>query len=152
MRVASVIVLVLLAAVAAAMLPRVVRSPRLRDQWRLWQTDRAAIAFVDALAGRDSTRIARLSKSGTGHNILCAVRLWPSQHWVPASYHSLYRLGPEDGEERYRLVGFPLPGDTGHAVMDFWISDDAGAPRVARFGGIHGGKVMAAAFQACIHQ
>jgi len=85
MRVASVIVLVLLAAVAAAMLPRVARSPRLRDQWRLWQTDRAAIAFVDALAGRDSTRIARLSKSGTGHNILCAVRLWPRQHWVPAS-------------------------------------------------------------------
>jgi len=123
----------------------------LQHYWQGWRADRTAFAFVDALTDADSVRIARLSQSGNGHNILCARRLWPSAHWVPANYHSLYRLGEEGDWLRYRLVGFPLPGDTTHAAFDFWLTWK-GSPKVARFAAIHGGRVMSEAFQACIHR
>jgi hypothetical protein len=124
---------------------------RLTDAWRQWQTDNTALAFVNAVADRDSAHVARLSRSGSGHNILCAVRLWPRQHWVPASYHSLYRLGSDGGDIWYRLVGFALPGDTTHAVLEFSVAG-TGVPKVVRFASGRASEVLSPAFQACIHQ
>jgi hypothetical protein len=123
---------------------------RLTEAWRQWQTDNTAIAFVNAVADRDSGRIARLSQSGSGHNILCAIRFWPSQHWVPASYYSLYRLGSDGGAVWYRLVGFPPPGDTIPAVLDLGIAG-TGSLKVAHFSSHRATEMLSPGFQACIH-
>jgi len=98
------------------------RGPRSIAHWR---ADRTAQLFTTAVFEADSLRIARLTKSGSAQNVLCARRLWPAAFWMMRDGRPLHaRRGKSyDGSYGYETVGDSLPLHNGRrAVFQFYIA------------------------------
>ncbi len=120
------------------------------EWWHSWQADRTAVAFMRAIQRPDSGELAKLSRSGTGHSLLCARRVYPAAYWQPAADKPLLRLGLDDGYWRYRLRGQRLSEDTTTvATVDFFIVLDT-PQRVAKFMMTTGTGIQNLALQSCV--
>ena len=91
-----------------------------------WRADRTAGQLAQALHDGDSTRLLRLSATGSARNLLCVRRLWPSEFWMHRDGAPLTarRSRPYGEAYGYRMLGEPLPGDQHRAVFEFYIRRD----------------------------
>jgi hypothetical protein len=151
MRVVFAIALGLLAA-AGVVLSGLALSPASQRRWERWyagwQAHRTAVALMHALERHDSAAIAAVSKSGAGHNFLCAQHIYPAEYWTAGVNGRVVAVGPDGEYLRFELRGQRLPGDTVAATMDIFIRPDDPA-HVARFMMTTGTPGQRAALQAC---
>ena len=117
------------------------------------RADRTAEHFAKALVARDSAGLARLAASGSAHNLLCALRHWPSHYWTPARDGPLRRVALPGQPNRdttgwhYRWRGQALPPDSA-VGLDFWIVADP--PTHVRSFSILSSRHWPAEFETCL--